>query len=103
MDENRLKTENDVLRAEFARVDNERLRLEKENAELRQLLEGSAIPELQAQVRDARRVIKGMVHAVVAPMSKSRKGKALIDANVRLFNEAVVEIQLLGEGSIASN
>ena len=102
-DPKRLIEEREILRREYARADNERLRLEKENAELRQLLDESAVPELQKQVRDARRVIKGMVHAVVAPLSKWRRGKAVIDGNVALLDEAVIEIGLLGEGGPAAN
>ena len=99
----RLIEEREILRAEYARVDNERLALAKEVAELRQLLSESAIPELQAQVRDARRVIKGMVHAVVAPMSGWQRGRRLIDKNKALFDSAVLEISLLGEGGPAAN
>ena len=43
-------------------------------------------------------VIKGMVDAVVVPLARWRKGKALIDANVKLFDSAVIEISLLGDG-----
>ena len=95
-DPKRLIEEREILRREYARADNERLALQKEVAELRQLLAESAIPELQKQVTEARSVIRAMVDRVIAPLSKWRRGKAVIDANVKLLDDAVLEISQLG-------
>ena len=101
-DPKRLIEEREILRREYARADNERLALQKEVAELRQLLEGSGIPELQKQLKESRTIIKRVVDRVVAPVSKWRRGRVIIDEHRELLDQAVMEISLLDDGMLSA-
>ena len=96
----RLETEREIARDAYAKADNERLRLLKENEELRLLLTEGGMGEVLKQLKEAREVIEGIVKNVCAPMHTAT-GKAarvlrpIIKANEKLLNLAVAEIYKL--------
>lgn len=92
----RTKEELEILRAEYAKTDNERLRLQEENERLRQAMSESGVGDLQKQVTEAREILRDVIDAVIAPISKWQRGRQLIDQHVKLLNDAVLQITLLG-------